>query len=287
MHPIQNVVVLGFACLAPVVSAGYVEPLMGGGQVIEGLAPMKHADISFDGVNLSVEIDPTVDTPVLRPLTPPDEFDPQGTWGMINGHAYNFQYGWNAGLFDAWPPSGHSIWIKQLDASPELKVYQRPPASPEGEPIFGSEGSPVAWRWSEIMTHNLYAVQNPVKPSYFATYEVYFGHSATGDPHQGYNAAQVTFHFVADVPRLGDYDRDQDVDADDYRVWRSSYGQAGEGLAGDGNGDQTVNAADYTVWRDNLTENATPLSGFASVPEPAGLWLLAAAPALCGRRRAC
>ena len=62
------------ACsFTPSAANGYVIPMLGGGQVN---APMKQADITFDGVNLDVHVDSTISTPVLRPLAPPDEFDP-------------------------------------------------------------------------------------------------------------------------------------------------------------------------------------------------------------------
>ena len=49
----------------------------------------------------------------------------------------------------------------------------------------------------------------------------------------------------------GDYDRDGIVEADDYLVWRRSFGQTGPGRAADGNQDGVVDAADYLVWRKN------------------------------------
>ncbi len=61
--------------------------------------------------------------------------------------------------------------------------------------------------------------------------------------------------FVVDtIP--GDYDGSGTVDAADFTVWKSTYGQTGTGLAADGNDDGRVDAADYTVWRDNLGATA-------------------------------
>ncbi len=80
----------------------------------------------------------------------------------------------------------------------------------------------------------------------------------------------------------GDYDADEDVDLDDYAIWRANFGSVSAGLftVGDGNADGFVDAADYTVWRDNLSG---PSSGAASlsllvpyaVPEPTSTVLLA------------
>lgn len=61
---------------------------------------------------------------------------------------------------------------------------------------------------------------------------------------------------------LGDYNRDQSVDAADYAYWRDSLGATGTGLPMDGNNDGTVDAADYTIWRDNYG------SGRCYDPEP-------------------
>jgi hypothetical protein len=74
----------------------------------------------------------------------------------------------------------------------------------------------------------------------------------------------------------GDYDHDDDVDGDDYAVWREQYGATMATIGGgaDGNADGMVDAADYTVWRDNLGAATGAVAGFSptAVPEPsAGL----------------
>jgi hypothetical protein len=245
---------------------------------------MKHADVGFDGQSLSVEIDDSVATPLLRPLVAPDEFDPNGPWGAINGKAYNFQYGWNPSRFDVLPPRGSWIWIEQLEASPGLEVYQRPPAEPTGEPIFGTAGSTARWRWSGAMTHNLYAIARPAEDNYQASYRVYIGDDATGNPTPGYEPALVTFQFLATPILPGDYNRDRVVDADDYSLWRETFGQTGPGLAADGNGNQVVDTADYSVWRDRVTPSVPALES-ASTPEPTTAWLLAVGCGLWTARR--
>ncbi len=82
---------------------------------------------------------------------------------------------------------------------------------------------------------------------------------------------------MALVPGLsvlpGDYDRDTDVDAVDYALWRSSYGrQVTPFSSADGNGDGVIDAADYTVWRDNVP-GVVEMSASAA-PEPAAMLLL-------------
>jgi hypothetical protein len=59
-------------------------------------------------------------------------------------------------------------------------------------------------------------------------------------------------YFAEFTVLAGDYDLDDQVDSDDYGVWRSSFGLSGHGLTSDGNGDNVVDAADYVIWPKNL-----------------------------------
>ena len=81
--------------------------------------------------------------------------------------------------------------------------------------------------------------------------------------------------FIAkysDAPLVGDYDNDGDVDANDYQVWRQSFGTSGNQLAADGNKDGVVNAADYIVWRDRYLAPAT--GNLVAIPEPSSVILM-------------
>jgi len=60
--------------------------------------------------------------------------------------------------------------------------------------------------------------------------------------------------FNNDLRSLGDFDRNGAVDANDYGVWRATFGQTGPNLQADANADQIVNAVDYAVWREHLDE---------------------------------
>jgi hypothetical protein len=78
----------------------------------------------------------------------------------------------------------------------------------------------------------------------------------------------------------GDYDRDGVVDATDFGVWRSAFGNiVAPGSGADGNGDGVVNGADYVVWRKNQSTGGggSSIDSSASVPEPTALTLVAAA----------
>lgn len=200
---VSTVTVLG---VVPASHAQYVLPQMGGGQTGMLSAPMKHADVSFDGTSISVSIDDSVGTPVLRPLDSPFAFDPEQPWKILEGKSYNFQFGWNPGGFISLP-QGAWIWVEQLEASPELEVYQRPPALPSYEKIFATDGS--IWKWPGAMTHNVYAVAHPRQNMFEATYRVYIGDEDTGaeivqDDTPVYGSDVVNFRFAHDL--IGDFD---------------------------------------------------------------------------------
>jgi hypothetical protein len=76
------------------------------------------------------------------------------------------------------------------------------------------------------------------------------------------------------MPLSGDYDGDEDVDSDDYHVWRRDFGLT-DAPAADGNNDGVVNAADYVVWRENADVNSAGIvaSDTATIPEPSAIAL--------------
>ncbi|MCA9189293.1 MAG: PEP-CTERM sorting domain-containing protein [Pirellulaceae bacterium] len=71
----------------------------------------------------------------------------------------------------------------------------------------------------------------------------------------------------------GDYNKNGEVDAADYTVWKDNFGSSTE-LDADGNGNGTIDAADYTVWKDNFGATAGAAVATSSVPEPATSLLL-------------
>ncbi|TWT35946.1 hypothetical protein KOR34_08430 [Posidoniimonas corsicana] len=68
-----------------------------------------------------------------------------------------------------------------------------------------------------------------------------------------------------------DYNRDGQVNEEDYLVWASAFGSSAilAGSGADGNYDGIVDAADYTLWRDA----ATQVGALAATPEPSAVLL--------------
>jgi hypothetical protein len=189
--------VLLVLCTTLSASASYVLPKIGGGQETHSTAPMKHVDVMLDGTNITVHVDETVDTPILRPLTPPDAFDPAQPWCVLEGKAYNFQYAFNPGGFITLP-EGSGIWVERLHQDEPLAVYLRPPMFTSGATwpqVFTADGQ--RWRWSGAMQHNAYAVYQPLQSLYTASYRVYLGDATSGEPLPGYGSADATLNWTA------------------------------------------------------------------------------------------
>jgi hypothetical protein len=71
----------------------------------------------------------------------------------------------------------------------------------------------------------------------------------------------------------GDFNRDGNVDAADYSVWRATFGSTTE-PAPDGNRNSTVDAADYVILRKAVAvTGASSAVSPTSVPEPSTIWL--------------
>jgi hypothetical protein len=165
---------------------------------------------------------------VLRPLSPPNEFDPKEPWAVLTGKAYNFQYGWDSALWDeiTYPsPVGSAIWVKVLRQSPELAVYFKDGGY---APLFGTRDaqgnpSPDIWMWDKRMRHNTYAVPVSFHGRLSADYRVYLGDAVSGaeflDPNGEplFESATVTLRWVRPCPYAleGDINSDCVVNSDD------------------------------------------------------------------------
>ncbi len=158
----------------------YVTPMLGGGQVA---ANMAHIDLAYDADanTLLAWVDDSEGRPELRTLPAGEMFDPAAAYAVLNGKAYNAQYGWNPGCTWCFPP-GVGIWIELTNASPGLEFYEEfaPFGAGSYAPIFGTAGSPRVWRWVGRMVHNICAIREPVANLYSADFHVYLGDPVTG-----------------------------------------------------------------------------------------------------------
>lgn len=194
----QNYMITIVILIATTVSipsnAAVVTPMIGGGQVKES---MIHIDIFYDySTNtMSAKVDTSHGIPKLRPLSSGDEFDPDAPWSVLSGKAYNYQYGWNPGGFFI-IPEGAGIWIELIAQSPGLEVYDGRQTRGSFNPILGTNGSRIIWKWSGSMIHNTYAVSEPIETRCWATYQVYFGNERTGGPIAGYDDDTVTLEWI-------------------------------------------------------------------------------------------
>jgi hypothetical protein len=154
-------------------------------------------NVLFDGSGLTITgvLDmmgmPIMDLPVLRPLTGTDQFDPATPAGVLNGKAYNMQYGWNLDAMSEDLPSGANLWIEETSSTPGLMTYEHGTYTP----IFGTDGSSTKWLWDGIMAHNAYAV-DPGIDSWTATYHLYLGDSQ-GNALNGYSDANITLNWTS------------------------------------------------------------------------------------------
>ena len=90
----------------------------------------------------------------------------------------------------------------------------------------------------------------------------------------------------AEITPSADFDRDGDVDGQDFLTWQRGYGVA-ESLQpqGDANFDGTVDGGDLEVWQETY---GSPLAAIRAVPEPSGFLLgilSASGPTALFRRR--
>ncbi|MCA9186996.1 MAG: hypothetical protein R3E01_05370 [Pirellulaceae bacterium] len=113
------------------------------------------------------------------------------------------------------------------------------------------------------------------------TFGDYFSTSGTFD---GENYT-LTSKVGTVTPLLGDYNKNGEVDAADYTIWKDNFGST-TSLDADGNANGEVDAADYTVWKDNFGATAGAAASVSSVPEPAtGVLSLLSLLALAALRR--
>ncbi len=169
--------------------------------------PMKHMLVTLSGTSIGV----TLEGDPLARLWLYDEGETYSAPAdVLNGTHYNGQYGWLAGGFISLPP-GTAIWVELREQTPGLSAYE----ALTFDPLWGTDGASVRWKWNGVMVHNWYTANRCGK--YQARYSVYVGDAVTGTPTTGYSPGECTLYwqYVPDEA-LGDLDADFDVDLHDF-----------------------------------------------------------------------
>jgi hypothetical protein len=128
-------------------------------------------------------------TPQLTPLlvsNPDDRFDPADPWyedldPAARGWAFNRQYGFVMdGNSDLFPTSTRQLWMRKVSGPDALRIYRYHETNKQWQPIFGTEGSPLALEWNRMMFHPAFAAPAGTN-GYAATFEAYLVDADTGE----------------------------------------------------------------------------------------------------------
>jgi hypothetical protein len=127
--------------------------------------------------------------------------------------------------------------------------------------IIGLTHQPyVTWNWAQTLVPGSHTYQ-----------------FVRGDGHDFRALGDARALVIATPPDPADFNRDGNVDGQDFLAWQVDLGAAGPGLACDANRDERVDRLDFAVWAEHFTSAPAPTSAGAAAPEPAGAWLAAIA----------
>jgi len=155
-----------------------------------------------------------MEVPVLTPLLvshPGDSFAPGDPWfdaldPSRQGLSFSRRYGFVMDVMSDPLPEGTQMWIRKLSGPAELGVYRYGASEPKAlEPIFGTAGSSMAWRWNGMMFHPVFTAPSGTN-EFEAMFEVYLVTTAGGTevPGSGSGALTLRFENLPDGrPQLG------------------------------------------------------------------------------------
>jgi hypothetical protein len=213
---------------------------------------------------------------------------------FISGVTNGSLQGTNAGGFDAfvakYDSTGARLWTRQLGTSADedchavttdnlgnVYISGVTQGSIEGTNAGGQDAFVAKYDAAGTLQWLRQLGSSAADPSFAISADrlgsVYISGMTLGNM-DGVNAGSYDV-FIAkyqDAPLVGDYDNDGAIDADDYQVWRQTFGTSGNQLAADGNKDGVVNAADYIVWRHRYV--APAMSSLVAIPEPSSVILM-------------
>lgn len=203
-------------------------------------------------------------------------------------------------VFDETLVSGTETVVFQLEIAPGVEDFGGPNQSnefflPLGRPVLNFNGGAQALvPLVDLEVGNSQPFNNPGPgpPQVFSVvfafqwdlrglgsvseYEIIWSTVEFGTNYQMRLDSGDTFAVIN--PDAGDYDRDTDIDNDDYLTWVDAFGSTD--VDSDGNSDGSVTAADYVVWRDLVLNSAAAgtssavVAGSIAIPEPTSLIIL-------------
>jgi hypothetical protein len=213
---------------------------------------------------------------------------------FISGVTNGSLQGTNAGGFDAfvakYDSTGARLWTRQLGTSTDedcqsvttdnlgnVYISGATQGSLDGTNAGGKDAFVAKYDSAGTLQWLRQLGSSAADPSFAISADrlgsVYISGMTMGNM-DGINAGNYDV-FIAkysDASLAGDYDNDGAIDADDYQVWRQTFGTSGNQLAADGNKDGVVNAADYIVWRHRYA--APAMSSLVVIPEPSSVILM-------------
>jgi hypothetical protein len=151
-----------------------------------------------------------------------------------------------------------------------------------GFPITGTDNHEVFWTLTGPIQAGVYGVSyhasglaggSPATP--YETSELFVVALSTVG-FNNVNAVKMVYAAATAIP--GDFDLDGDVDGADFVVWQTHFPSTSgaELITGDADLDGDVDGADFVAWQTHFPTAPSP----ATVPEPSGIWLIAAGFAL-------
>lgn len=156
--------------------------------------PMIHLGIEVSGTDVIAHApDPALPNNTLPLYNYGETYDAPAD--VLDGLAYNDQFGWVAHGFITLPAES-AIFLKLISKSDGLSTFEGGMrwnrANHSYATILDVPGA--TWAWGGSMTHHWYAAAEP--GLYQATYELYVGDIATGDPVPDYSADRITLQFT-------------------------------------------------------------------------------------------
>jgi len=167
----------------------------GGSMIDIGITLGASAVTVTANVNVAPDNFPTA---ILTPLPGGTTVAPADKSSVLNGKAYNWEYGWT--LLDGTLAAGNVFKIERIaQSTPDLVAYDRYHKSGgvrTYDMILASDGSFYTFEGTG-MAHNAYAISPQLSGDIWATYRVHVADSSGNLLDSAYAPADITLHWTA------------------------------------------------------------------------------------------